>query len=401
MKRASIYRFILTLFAVCMVFVFTGYSGFAARSVVSDCINHGDVNLDGLLTAADAQLAFFITLGQYSPTYEEECAADCNGDGSVTSADAQMIFLAALGTGACEDPLETPTPTPAPGDLFATDPIVGNMRFVPAGEFTQGSPDTEPCRYGSEGPQFTHILTKNIAVMETEVSRQMWADLQAVQESMPNDPSDTSVSPTMDHPVQHSNWYHSVLFANLLSLQNGFTRCYYMDAEYTIPLTASNYTTEPIYCNFNANGYRLPTEGEWEHFARAGTSGPFSCDEPYYNSTNCDSYTPGTHPILEQHCVYSVNNPGRTEVVGSKLPNPWNLKNVHGNVMELCWDWYAGYPTGTVTDYIGPDSSPGRANRGGGWTRGPNICRSAYRGWSPPSDTCDDMGFRLVRTVIF
>jgi hypothetical protein len=70
-----------------------------------DCIHHGDVNFDGVISAADAQLAFMITLGMYSPTYEEECAADCNGDGVVSAADAQLIFLTAIGSGNCVDPL--------------------------------------------------------------------------------------------------------------------------------------------------------------------------------------------------------------------------------------------------------------------------------------------------------
>ncbi len=69
------------------------------------CINNGDVNQDGILSAADAQLAFYIALGQYSPTYEEECAADCNGDGIVTAADAQLIFYTVIGIGDCADPL--------------------------------------------------------------------------------------------------------------------------------------------------------------------------------------------------------------------------------------------------------------------------------------------------------
>ncbi len=82
-------------------------TGEASRRIRPDlpCVNHGDVNLDGQLTAADAQLAFFIVLGTYSPSYEEECAADCNGDGSVTAADAQAIFLTVLGSGTCVDPL--------------------------------------------------------------------------------------------------------------------------------------------------------------------------------------------------------------------------------------------------------------------------------------------------------
>ena len=309
-------------------------------------------------------------------------------------------------TGTPSDPTSTPTntptstPIPAPGDLFAIDPIVGNMRFVPAGSFTQGSPNTEPCRYDSEGPQFTHILTRNLAVMETEVSRLMWAGLKAVQGTLPNDPSNETYSPGPNYPVQQNTWYVSLLFANLLSLQNGFTRCYYTDAGYTIPVTASNYTTGPFYCNFNADGYRLPTEGEWEYFARAGASGPFSCDEPYYNSGNCGSCTPGTHQTLEKYSVYCANNSGRTEVVGSKLPNPWNLKDVHGNVFEWCWDWYAdSYPTGTVTDCVGPGSGSYRVVRGGSWYSDAGRCRSAYRHGSTPSAAYDFLGLRLVRTV--
>jgi hypothetical protein len=71
----------------------------------SACVNNGDVNLDGEITAGDAQLAFSIVLGTYSPTFEEECAADCNGDGEVTASDAQAIFLVVLGISDCADPL--------------------------------------------------------------------------------------------------------------------------------------------------------------------------------------------------------------------------------------------------------------------------------------------------------
>jgi len=96
---------------------------------------------------------------------------------------------------------------PIPGYLLSTDNIVGNMRFVPGGIFTQGSPDgtgvdpEEPCRSSNE-TQFSHNLTRNLAVMETEVTRQMWSDLWAVQATLPIDPSSTTYSPTLSHPVQ-------------------------------------------------------------------------------------------------------------------------------------------------------------------------------------------------------
>ncbi|HPQ40124.1 MAG TPA: right-handed parallel beta-helix repeat-containing protein [bacterium] len=71
----------------------------------SACVHDGDTNRDGILTAGDAQLAFLITLGAYSPSFEEACAADCNGNGDVTAGDAQLIFLSVLGAGECVDPL--------------------------------------------------------------------------------------------------------------------------------------------------------------------------------------------------------------------------------------------------------------------------------------------------------
>ncbi|MBN1551153.1 formylglycine-generating enzyme family protein, partial [bacterium] len=256
-----------------------------------------------------------------------------------------------------------------------------------------------PCR-GSDETQFMHILTKNIAVMETEISRQMWEDLRVVQPTLPEDPSSTSASPLMINPVQRNNWYESVLFANLLSVQNGYTQCYHKDATYTIPVDATNYTTGQFFWNAAANGYRLPSEGEWEHFCRAGTNGPFSCDEQLYDAGNCYSCVIGTHDVLEDYCVYCANDPGSTQAVGSKLSNPWNLKDVHGNVWEWCWDWYGDYPTGLEEDYTGPMTGSDRVKHGGSWENYARGCRSAKRssgspGWHFDSTT----GFRLVRTV--
>ncbi len=276
---------------------------------------------------------------------------------------------------------------------------MGNMRYVPNGTFTQGSPSTEPCRETNE-TQFTHTLTRNLAVMETEITRQMWADLRAVQGSLPLDPSSTTYSPTMNHPVQSNTWYESVLFANLLSLQNGYVRCYYTNSGFSTPIDATNYTTGPFYCDFNADGYRLPTEGEWEYFCRAGTTTAFSCNETNYTSGNCNSCTSGTHATLEQYCVYCGFNPLTTEPVGSKLSNPWNLKDVHGNVWGWCWDWFEWtYPTGSATDYTGLTTGTNRVCRGGGWTNVPERCRSARRVGTAPWGNSANLGLRLLRTT--
>ncbi|MFC1852874.1 formylglycine-generating enzyme family protein [candidate division CSSED10-310 bacterium] len=284
------------------------------------------------------------------------------------------------------------------GDLYAVDPIVGNMRLVNAGTFVQGSPADEPCRYSDE-TRFTHTLTRSVAVMETEVTRQMWADLKAVQSSLPSDPTDTNYSSGMSNPAQNMTWYETILFANLLSVRNSLTGCYYTDAGFTTPIDASNYTSGPFYCNFGASGYRLLSEGEWEYAARAGTTTPFSCNETNYTSGNCSSCTAGTHPTLEQYAVYCANDNNQSEAVGSKLPNPWNLKDMHGNVREWCWDWYnSTYPSDTA-DYTGPGSGSNRVSRGGSWFGNAKICRSADRDYYTPPSHGSLLGFRLVRSV--
>jgi hypothetical protein len=131
-----------------------------------------------------------------------------------------------------------------------------------------------------------------------------------------------------------------------------------------------------------------------------GTTGVFSCEEPNYISGNCSSCSSGSHATLEQHCVYCANEPGSTLPAGSKTANPWNLKDIHGNVFEWCWDWCATYPESSQTDYVGPDSGTGRVVRGGGWDQYARLCRSALRSYnSLPSWRSNNLGFRLVRTV--
>ena len=285
-----------------------------------------------------------------------------------------------------------------PGALYATDTIVGNLRYVQAGTFTQGTPVTEVGRVDWEGPQFQHTLTKNLAVMETEVTRQMWADLRATKTDLPADPSNTVLSTGLSDPVQNIYWQMTLLFANLLSDQQGLTQVYYKDASFTQLLNTSNYNSGSYYCNFDANGYRLPTEGEWEYFARAGTTGPFSVNEPAYSSSTCTSCTAGTLVALESVAWFCANAGSTTHPVGTKTANPWGFKDVHGNVGEWCWDLYGSYPTLRQTDYRGPSVGGLRLARGGDRISSSGAARSGYRRNLLPN-VAYNTGFRLVRPV--
>ncbi len=187
------------------------------------------------------------------------------------------------------------------------------------------------------------------------------------------------------------------MFSNLMSLRDGYTQCYYKDGAFTIPVDSTSYLSGVVYCHFNANGYRVPTESEWEYACRAGTTTAFSCDETNYNDSSCISCNAGTHPTLERYCVYCANDPGTAEPAGSRLANPWNLKDMHGNVWEWCWDVYGTYPAGSVTDPTGPISGSSRVYRGGSWDHDARLCRSASRIDLTPGFHYRYIGFRPVR----
>jgi formylglycine-generating enzyme required for sulfatase activity/protocatechuate 3,4-dioxygenase beta subunit len=284
-----------------------------------------------------------------------------------------------------------------PGDSVRDD-IVGKMIYISAGSFSQGSPAAEVGRETDES-QFVHRLSRNLWVMETEISRAMWSELKDLQPSLPDDPSDLNYGTGLTNPVQQVTWQQAVLFANLLSVQNGLARCYFTDAAFTTPIDASNYSGGPFYCNFNATGYRLPTEGEWEYFARAGTNTPFSITEPNYNITTSESCTQGALTSLENAAWFCANAGSQTLAVGTKSVNPWNLHDVHGNVWEWCWDYFGSYPTSSQTDYAGAPTGTERALRGGGFGNYSKTARSAKR--SSEKETTGEwaVGFRLVRSI--
>ena len=136
-----------------------------------------------------------------------------------------------------------------------------------------------------------------------------------------------------------------------------------------------------VTANFSANGYRLPTEAEWEYACRAGTTTGWS-----YGDTENSA------------CMwYDVNSPTTTQPVGTRTANPWGLYDMHGNVWELCWDWYGTYTAGAQTDPTGASSGSFRVRRGGSWFSAALGTRSALRDYVTPGNQDAIIGFRLVR----
>jgi len=129
---------------------------------------------------------------------------------------------------------------------------------------------------------------------------------------------------------------------------------------------------------------RLPTEAEWEYACRAGSN---------------TAYSFGNEEMkLDDNGWYSANSGGQAQVVGSKLPNSWDLYDMHGNVWEWCEDWFADYTGQSLTDPSGPAHGSNRVIRGGSWVHGPRHCRSAYRRSRAPSFWFVGLGFRVARS---
>ena len=177
-------------------------------------------------------------------------------------------------------------------------------------------------------------------------------------------------------PVDTVTWIHAVLYCNLRSLAEGLEPCY--DEE-----------SEAWQCNFNANGYRLPTEAEWEYACRAGT------ETEYYF---------GSGPrALKKNAWYAENSFKKTHPVGQKRPNPWGIYDMYGNVAEWCNDVYDThyYKRSHSKNPRGPEEGEIKVLRGGGWQDGMDSLRSSWRAGENFSfvDACvmDSVGFRCVR----
>ena len=253
------------------------------------------------------------------------------------------------------------------------EPAFPGFVLVEVGSFTMGSPPSELGRGPRDETQHEVLLTRDFYLSEMEVTQAQWIE---VMGSNPSWWYDCAV-PNDDCPVDYVSWYSAVDYCNALSTLEGLDPAYEVD-------------NTNVSWDRTANGYRLPTEAEWEYACRAGNYTAF------YNGpitdTSCDD------PNLERIGWYCGNNtPYNTKEVGQKVPNALGLYDMSGNVFEWCWDWYDFYPRNAVTDPIGPDRGQVRVIRGGGFNDGASRCRSAYRYDESPRDARNNLGLRLAK----
>jgi len=159
-------------------------------------------------------------------------------------------------------------------------------------------------------------------------------------------------------PVVEVSWNDAILFCNLLSRHAGLQECY-----------TRGDNGESIVCDWRADGYRLPTEAEWQYACKAGTTG----------------YRYGE---LDEIAWHQGNSEGIVHEAGNKLPNAWGLYDMLGNVWEWCWDLYDEKVYGAY-----------RVFRGGSWAEEARGCGATCRRRSHPTFRIDDLGFRLARSL--
>jgi formylglycine-generating enzyme required for sulfatase activity len=240
---------------------------------------------------------------------------------------------------------------------------------IQGGTFTMGSPETEVSRYSNEGPQH-QVTVISFYMGKYEVTQKEWVEI------MGSNPSGFKGD---NLPVERVSWYSVIDYCNKRSVKEGLTPAYTVNGT-------------DVTWNKSANGYRLPTEAEWEYACRAGTTTPFNTGN---NITTSQANYNGNNP-------YNGNATGtyqaKTVAVGSFAPNLWGLYDMHGNVYEYCWDWYGAYSTSSQSDPTGASSGERRVARGGSWFSYGMFIRSAWRNLYLPSDSNADVGFRLVRS---
>jgi sulfatase modifying factor 1 len=295
--------------------------------------------------------------------------------------------------------------------LQSTNPP--GMVLIPAGSFTIGNYIVNNFyNTATNDPDITDANPTNVYVsafyMDVNlVSSNQWAAVYSYATGSGYTFAHAGSAKAGNNPVQTVDWYDCVAWCNARSQQAGLTPVYYTDAGLTQVYT--NATGGSVYLNMANNGYRLPTEAEWEKAARGGVTGNRF---PWGNiitegQANYYANPAGYSYDLGPYSGYNTNfNSGSayTSPVGSFAPNGYGLYDMAGNVFEWCWDWYAAPPYPTGSPYLGGSNPTGagpgsgvRVLRGGVWNSLAVLARCACRNVGNPFVAYSFIGFRCVR----
>jgi formylglycine-generating enzyme required for sulfatase activity len=279
------------------------------------------------------------------------------------------------------------------------------MVYIAGDTFTMGKSGPQEKVYGP----VENIVVGNYWICNTEVTQGLW---ESVMDTVWAEVvSNSNYGVGSNFPVYYVSWYDAVIFCNRLSVLCGMNPVYGdsgMDDSHKQAITAMGYSAPKmdysasitnVEIDYTANGFRLPTEVEWEYAARGGAG-----VGTHYAGTDIDNVSSDINVGgLGAYAWYSGNAQSKTHEAGTKLPNILGLFDMSGNVWEWCNDWYQSGSAGVgdnPVDGVGPTGASAgsyRVYRGGSWGNAAVYSRVAYRrGNAAPSNRYSNLGFRLA-----
>jgi sulfatase modifying factor 1 len=280
-------------------------------------------------------------------------------------------------------------------NVARSDSLGLDMCVIEAGEFEVGSPASEIGRRADESKHLVHIATPFL-LGTCEVTQEEYQRVTKLNPSWfqatEGGRAQVAGQDTSRFPVERTTWYDAIQFCNLLSQQDGFAAYYGMtDVKREGEAIKSARVTVA-----GSNGYRLPTEAEWEFACRAGMTTRYH----FGAMTKADKLNCKPLKSVGYGTTYQWKDLARTTKVGTYPANGFGLYDMHGNVSEWCWDWYDKdyYGRSPRDNPTGPLGGTHRTLRGGAWLFTEESCRSASRFFHAPHESKDYAGFRVART---
>ncbi len=288
--------------------------------------------------------------------------------------------------------------------ITVDDNVPLDMVLIPAGSFNMGNCMDPYEGWDSELP--VHSVYISAFYMDKyEVTKEKWDGVYTWAITNGYSFDNAGEGKASNHPVQTINWFDCLKWCNARSEKEGRAPCYYTDSSKTTVYKIGQLSVANDGVNWEATGYRLPTEAEWEKATRGGAAGHrFSWSDAdtithssaNYYSTNL--YTYDVSPTSGYHSDYDSGGFPYTSPVGSFASNGYRLYDMAGNVWEWCWDWYVYtyYSSSSGNNPRGPAYSSTRVTRGGCWSYYATSARCALRGRGQPDGSNSDVGFRCV-----